>query len=251
MKLFQIAVFNVFAFSTLLINAQVGIGTATPDASAKFQIDAPDKGFLPPRVALLSLTDVTTIAGPANGLLVYCTGSGGLSAGYYFWSGSSWNALHDVTPPLNVQNGIVITSTGTAPNTGSRTTDRIYWEDMGNHYRVKYQLGFAGSTAGSGDYLFHLPTGLQFNTAANRNPFYTGVLWSPNIAAMAPYFIPVKGSVVYSSNWSNEIYIAPYSSTTFRVLSSHNNSVPFTAWRSTFFATIQSTIINLEFEIWK
>lgn len=251
MKLFQIAVLNVFAFSALLINAQVGIGTATPDASAKFQIDASDKGFLPPRVALTSATDLVTIAAPATGLLVYCTGTSGLAAGYYFWSGSSWKALHDVTPPLNVQNGIVITSTGIAPTTGSRTADRIYWEDMGNHYRVKYQLGFAGSSAGTGDYLFHLPTGLQFNTAVDRNPVYSGTLWSPNVATMAPYFIPVKGSVVFGGNWSNEIYIVPYSSSSFRVLSTHNNTLPFAAWSAAFFATIQSTIINLEFEIWK
>ena len=69
--------------------AQVAIGTSTPDASAKFQIDATDKGFLAPRVALTSLTDNTTIASPATGLMVYCNGTGGLEAGFYYWNGSS------------------------------------------------------------------------------------------------------------------------------------------------------------------
>jgi hypothetical protein len=231
--------------------AQVGIGTNIPDASAKLQIDATDKGFLPPRVALTSAIDLATIASPATGLLVYCTGTSGLASGYYFWNGTVWRPLHDVTPTLNVQNGITVTATFTNPNSGARTADRIYFEDMGNHYRLKYQLGFAGSSGGSGEYLFQLPTGIQFNTAADRNPTYSGILWSPNIAAMAPYLIPVKGSFVYAGNWSNEIYIIPYSATTFRVASSHNNSSPFKTWGSDYFAFIISSMINLEFEIWK
>ena len=77
--------------------AQVAIGTSTPDASAKFQIDATDKGFLAPRVALTSLTDNTTIASPATGLMVYCNGTGGLEAGFYYWNGSSWTKMSQVS----------------------------------------------------------------------------------------------------------------------------------------------------------
>jgi hypothetical protein len=77
--------------------AQVAIGTTTPDASAKFQIDATDKGFLAPRVALTSLTDNTTIASPATGLMVYCNGTGGLEEGFYYWNGSSWTKMSQVS----------------------------------------------------------------------------------------------------------------------------------------------------------
>ncbi len=89
-----------FAFALGLISnieAQVAIGTSTPDASAKFQIDATDKGFLAPRVALTSLTDNTTIASPATGLMVYCNGTGGLEAGFYYWNGSSWTKMSQVS----------------------------------------------------------------------------------------------------------------------------------------------------------
>ena len=44
------------------INAQTGIGTTTPNASAKLDVYATNKGFLPPRVTLTSTTDATTIA---------------------------------------------------------------------------------------------------------------------------------------------------------------------------------------------
>jgi hypothetical protein len=74
--------------------AQTGIGTTTPDASAKLEVNATNKGFLPPRVSLTSGTDNTTIANPATGLLVYNTGNNaGLAAGYYFWNGGTWATI--------------------------------------------------------------------------------------------------------------------------------------------------------------
>ena len=74
--------------------AQTGIGTTTPDASAKLDVSATNKGFLPPRVTLTGISDNTTIASPATGLLVYNTGNNvGLAAGYYFWNGNAWATI--------------------------------------------------------------------------------------------------------------------------------------------------------------
>lgn len=74
--------------------AQTGIGTTTPEASAKLDVSATNKGFLPPRVTLTSGTDNTTIPSPATGLLVYNTGNNaGLVAGYYYWNGTSWATI--------------------------------------------------------------------------------------------------------------------------------------------------------------
>lgn len=80
----------------VMANAQVGVGTATPEASAAFHIESSNQGFLPPRVALTSLTDVTTISSPATGLVVYCSGSVVLTDGYYYWNGSKWQVFSDV-----------------------------------------------------------------------------------------------------------------------------------------------------------
>jgi hypothetical protein len=88
-----------FIFSTQVI-AQTGIGTTTPHASAKLDVSATNKGFLPPRIALLSITDIATIVSPANGLIIYNTATSGTTPnnvlpGYYYWDGSKWNALVD------------------------------------------------------------------------------------------------------------------------------------------------------------
>jgi hypothetical protein len=87
--------FLFFLSSVFMIaNAQTGIGTTTPNASAKLDVYATNKGFLPPRVTLTSASDVSTISSPATGLLIYNTGNNnGLAAGYYFWNGAVWATI--------------------------------------------------------------------------------------------------------------------------------------------------------------
>jgi hypothetical protein len=228
------------------ILGNAAMGTLTPDASAKLQVDATNQGVLLPR---LTQTQMNAIVSPANGLMLYCTDC--IPIGFRYYNGANWTALVAASS-LNTQTGIVITSTTTAPNTGARSIDQITWEESGNKIRLKYQLGIAGGSGGSGDYLFHLPTGVTFNTAANRNPtLTTGIFSSPNIAACAKYFIPGSGGVIYSGNWTNDIFIVPYSSTTFRVVTSWHQSNALGAWGSGYFAAIVDMSYNFEFEIWK
>ncbi len=85
----------------LNLSAQTGIGTTTPNASAKLDVYSTNKGFLPPRVTLTSETDATTIASPAEGLLVYNLGSVGLQAGYYYWNGANWATIATATSAGN------------------------------------------------------------------------------------------------------------------------------------------------------
>jgi hypothetical protein len=86
---------------SIQVFAQTGIGTTTPNASAKLDVYATNKGFLPPRVTLTSATDATTIASPAEGLLVYNLGSVGLQAGYYYWNGANWATIATATSAGN------------------------------------------------------------------------------------------------------------------------------------------------------
>lgn len=74
-------------------NNNLGIGTATPDASASLDISGTSKGILIPRVTLTGSGDATTIT-PANviSMLVYNTG-GAIGAGYYYWTGAAWTQL--------------------------------------------------------------------------------------------------------------------------------------------------------------
>jgi hypothetical protein len=93
MRIFTIYIF-VFFVCAINTYAQTGIGTTTPDASAKLDVSSNNKGFLPPRVTLTSSSDRSTISSPATGLLVYNTGNNnGLAAGYYYWNGAVWTTI--------------------------------------------------------------------------------------------------------------------------------------------------------------
>jgi hypothetical protein len=87
-----------FFLISVHLYAQTGIGTTTPEASAKLDVTSSNKGFLPPRITLTSSIDNTTIPNPATGLLVYNTGNNvGLVAGYYYWNGSGWATIATAT----------------------------------------------------------------------------------------------------------------------------------------------------------
>ncbi len=93
--------------------AQTGIGTTTPNASAKLDVSATDRGFLPPRVALTAanvFTPITGTSSAATGLLVYNTATAGTAPnnvipGYYYWNGSIW---------IQISGGLIIDNSKSA-----------------------------------------------------------------------------------------------------------------------------------------
>ena len=71
-----------------IANAQIGIGTTSPDASAILEVESTTKGFLPPRMD----TDARgSINSPAEGLVIYNTDEKCLQ----FFDGSLWIDLCD------------------------------------------------------------------------------------------------------------------------------------------------------------
>lgn len=96
--------FFVFVSLSSILNAQTGIGTKSPDASAALEIKNENKGILIPRLALTGTNDSVTIATPANSLMIYNTATvSDVTPGYYYWNGNAWNRLLtiDDTAPSN------------------------------------------------------------------------------------------------------------------------------------------------------
>ena len=73
-------------FMTVLTTGSVGIGTTSPDAAAKVQIDSTAQGFLPPR---MTTTQRDAISSPPAGLVIYNTTTSVLN----FYNGSAWGAV--------------------------------------------------------------------------------------------------------------------------------------------------------------
>jgi hypothetical protein len=63
--------------------SNIGVGTVTPDASAKLDVNSTVQGFLPPR---MTTAQRNAIVSPANGLQIYNSTTGCLN----FYSGSAW-----------------------------------------------------------------------------------------------------------------------------------------------------------------
>ena len=141
-------VFAMLSFITSAL-AQVGIGTSSPNASAQLEVNSSSKGFLPPRVALTGTADVTTIASPATGLMVYNTATAGTSPnnvtpGIYYYDGAKWQRIINQQPDATVEfdkatpttAGVVFT-----PNTPASkdyvyvsTVDNSQWTYNGSTY---------------------------------------------------------------------------------------------------------------------
>ncbi|EHQ41464.1 hypothetical protein Myrod_0628, partial [Myroides odoratus DSM 2801] len=78
-------------------NAQVGIGTSTPNKSAELTVHAKegDRGILIPNVSLSSTKDIKTIKnGNVNSLLVFNISTvSDVTPGYYYWYIDTWQRL--------------------------------------------------------------------------------------------------------------------------------------------------------------
>jgi hypothetical protein len=152
--------------------AQTGIGTSTPHASAKLHVSASDKGFLPPRVTLTAATDVSTVASPAEGLLVYNLGSVGLQAGYYYWNGANWATIA----------------------TGTTAGNAVVAGDLVKLYQETYSTT-AGKASSSTGYSFTVPASGRYEFNFNC----TG--WNSNGSSVKLTFNIREGTNVIGSDY--------------------------------------------------
>ena len=87
----------------LILQAQVGVNTTSPDPSSMLDITAINKGVLVPRVSLTNVT-LTTLDGTntaATGLLIWNTNAttiGGNGMGFYYFNGTQWMPITQTIP---------------------------------------------------------------------------------------------------------------------------------------------------------
>lgn len=150
----------LFAFA-LVANAQVGIGTPTPNAAAALDVEAAKKGMLIPRVNLISKDDSAPIdideANMPESLLVYNNVTSGVAPnnvypGFYYWLNDHWeriinqqqfdeviNELYQNLDNLHeLINYIAPTNPDADPASGL-THHTVVWDESENKFKfVKY-----------------------------------------------------------------------------------------------------------------
>ncbi len=100
-----------FAYLVLVLSttvqAQLGIGTNTPNASAQLDVSSTSKGFLPPR---LTYSQKIAIASPAAGLIIYCSNCGA-NGEIQFYNGINWMNISGTSAAAPLDPTIAPTST--------------------------------------------------------------------------------------------------------------------------------------------
>lgn len=193
--------------------AQTGIGTSTPNPSAKLEVYSTNKGFLPPRVTLTSVTDAITIPSPAEGLFVYNLGSVGLQAGYYYWNGANWATIATATIA-----GIGVTSMDMVKLYSEAYSAAVGKIAHTNGYTFtvpvsgRYLFDFACSGFGNATIYFKVRQGTtdlasDFQTSDNNNVHveYNGKL-EVNLQAGTTYNVFISTNGYMNSGDYNRVY---------------------------------------------
>jgi hypothetical protein len=134
--------------------------------------------------------------------------------------GSNWQILnHTCNTGWTAAGAITVGGTTTNPTKGTIVTDTFFWKRNGSDIDVLYCLKQSGAgSAGSGDYLYSLPTGLVFDTT--RCPVYTTVIGngaSPFPLASTLGAGLANGAAPYS------VWASVYSTTQFRLCFTGNS----------------------------
>jgi hypothetical protein len=100
----------------------------------------------------------------------------------------------------------------TAPTKGTTTTDNVACRIVGEDYHCRWQFKqTTNGTAGSGNYLFTLPSGIEFS---DRVRLYTGTSF---VNALADSWALGNGQI-HSGGANGEVQAIPYSATQFRIV---------------------------------
>ncbi len=164
--------------------AQVGIGTSSPDASARLQIDANAatnaKGFLIPRV---TATEKSSIVSPANGLMVYQTDG---SKGFYYYDGTAWNLLTVATSSVPYTGATAAVNLGAYDLTVNGITVGKGAASISSNTAIGLSA-LASNTTGinnvaSGSEALNKNTTGSYNIASGYQALYANTTGSTNIA---------------------------------------------------------------------
>jgi len=179
-------------FFNLGANAQnVGIGTATPNASAQLEVSSTNSGFLPPR---MTYAQRNAIVNPAAGLIVYCTDCNNGAGEMNYFNGNTWinmtigtaSNVVAILPSVTICNQIWTTknldvSTYRNGDVIPQVTDPTQWaslttgawcyynnnSDNGAIYGKLYNWYAVNDSRGLAPFGWHIPSDVEWSSLEN------------------------------------------------------------------------------------
>ena len=190
----------------------VGVGTATPNASALIDINAANKGMLIPRVSLQNTLDNTTITnGNVTSLLVYNEQTvNDVVAGFYYWMGTKWTKIinsDDILAALNtVDLRLVGTNNHITKDAGSGGTGISAGTGIGNILLGKN----AGNGLTNGSYNFIAGQGAGEGITTNRENIIIGLNAGRNVGSSLFRSVLLGSNAGLNANMAEFVAIGSY-----------------------------------------
>lgn len=174
----------LFYLSLFLINtqvqAQVGIGTTSPNVNSILDLTSTHLGFLLPRVALSSTTISAPLGAFVAGITIYNTATiGDVTPGLYYSNGSNWVSIAEASrePWYKASTNTGATSNSQniyhMGNVGIGTTNPACELDITGTGSIKVPVGTTAqqpSIAVAGM--------IRFNTTTTKFEAYNGTVWT-------------------------------------------------------------------------
>ncbi len=193
MKKIQLFLYVIVLLIYIPAFSQVGIGTATPDASAKLDIISTTQGLLPPR---MTTTQRDAIVSPATGLVIFNTTTNSLE----YKSSSVWVMLTPTSmgtigaPTTNgatITSGVLSLSPANATNGGILTSGtqtiggpKTFNADIHTHgLTIGLGSGNIGTNTAIGTQSLNTNTSGAYNTALGSSALQLNTLGNNNTAS--------------------------------------------------------------------
>ncbi len=194
----------------ILGNAQLGIGTLSPNNTAALEIASTTQGFLPPR---MTFAQRQAILSPATGLMVYCTNCGETGGEPQFYNGSSWvNMIGGaglLAKPIVTTNTELLFSSATSAVTGGNVTSDggspitargICWSTNQNPTINNSIIPADGSTGSFSSSITGLAIGVTYYVRA----YATNALGT-TYGTQQSFFTPINYTLTIGSNFQGGI----------------------------------------------
>lgn len=131
-----------FIFSFLLITSfinhaksqNVGIGTITPNTSAKLDVQSTNSGFLPPRLTYIQRNNIQN---PAAGLIIYCTDCMTTYGEMQYYNGQEWINMSAGSASIPILAPSISLNSITSINYNSAIINSIINNDGGSEVTVR------------------------------------------------------------------------------------------------------------------
>lgn len=83
----------LFVSGNVMAQVKIGSNPSTIDANSLLEMESTNKGFLPPRVTLTSLSSVSPLTATVPVGMTVFNSAGSLPYGFYYWDGTEWKKL--------------------------------------------------------------------------------------------------------------------------------------------------------------